>query len=43
MSLLFEDDDDLEIIEFLNHHRRLYTLHTRIDHKMVPSYYDEMG
>lgn len=29
---LFEDDEDYELIQFLNFQRHVYTLHTRVDH-----------
>lgn len=29
---LFEEDDDYEIIQYLNYQRRQYTVHDRINH-----------
>jgi len=29
---LFEDDDDYELIQFLNYQRRVYTVYQRLDH-----------
>lgn len=32
---LFEEDDDYEIIQYLNYRRRLYTVHERINHLLA--------
>lgn len=31
---IFEDDDDIEIIQFLNYQRRLNTVHPRVNHML---------
>jgi len=32
MDLFEDDDDEYELIQFLNYHRRVYTVHPRVDH-----------